>query len=57
MKKLTFYSFFINNEKGNPHFKLAPLDYGYSSVYLQKCETTGNPTLLVESSFYLNVGM
>ncbi len=29
--------FFIDNENGIPSFIFAPLDYGYSGVYLQKC--------------------
>ncbi len=40
-----------------PHFKFAPLDYGYSGVYLQKCKVTGNPTLLAALSFCLKDGM
>ncbi len=46
-----------NNEKGIPHFKFAPLDYGYSGVYLQKCKVTGNPTLPIALLFCLKVGM
>ncbi len=46
-KKYTLNLFFIDNEKGIAHFKLASLDNGYSGVYLQKCKVTGNPTLLV----------
>ncbi len=53
----TFYLFFIDNEKGIPHFKFAPLDYGYSGVYLQKCEVIGNPTLFIALLFCLKVGM
>ncbi len=30
----TLNLFFIDNEKGIPHFEFAPLDYGYSGVYL-----------------------
>ncbi len=30
----TLNLFFIDNEKGIPHFKFAPLEYGYSDVYL-----------------------
>ncbi len=56
-KNYTFYLFFIDNERGIPHFKFAPLDYGYSGVYLQKCEVTGNPTLLIALLFCLKVGM
>ncbi len=26
------------------HITFAPLDYGYSGVYLQKCKVTGIPT-------------
>ncbi len=33
--------------------KFAPLDYGYSGVYLQKCKVT----LLIALSFCLIVGM
>ncbi len=55
--KITFYLFFIDNEKGIPHFKSAPLDYGYSGVYLQKCKVTGNPTLLIVLLFCLKIGM
>ncbi len=36
-KKYTLNLFFIDNEKGIPHFKFARFDYGYSGVYLQKC--------------------
>ncbi len=45
--------FFIDNAKRIPHFKFAPLDYGYSGVYLQKCKVSGNRTLVVASSFCL----
>ncbi len=44
-KKLHFFIFFIDNEKGIPLFKFAALDYGYSGFYLKKCKVTGNPTL------------
>ncbi len=56
-KNYTFYLFFIDNEKGIPHFKFARLHYGYSGVYLQKCKVTGNPTLLIALIFCLKVGM
>ncbi len=56
-KNYTFYLFLIDNEKGILHFKFAPLDYGYSSVYLQKCKATGNPTLSVASCFCVKIGM
>ncbi len=56
-KNYTFYLFFIDNEKGIPHFKFAPLYYAYSGVYLQKCEITGNPTLFITLLFCLKVGM
>ncbi len=56
-KNYTFYLFFIDIEKGIPHFKFALLDYRYSGIYLQKCKVTGNPTLLVASCFCLKVGM
>ncbi len=48
---------FIDNEKGIPHYKFAPLDYGYSGVYIKKCKVTGNPTLLIASCFCLKVCM
>ncbi len=35
-KTLHFKFIFIDDEKSIPHFKFAPLDYGYSGVYLQK---------------------
>ncbi len=57
MKKYTLNLCFIDNEKGIPHFKFAPLDYGYSGVYFQKCKVTGHPTLFVALSFCLKVGM
>ncbi len=53
----TLKLFFIDTEKGLPHFKFAPLDYHYSGVYLQKYKVTGIPTLLVALSFCLKVGM
>ncbi len=56
-KKLHFLFVFIDNEKGIPHFKFAPLDYGYSGVYLQNCEVTGNPTLFIALLFCLKVDM
>ncbi len=31
-KYYTFYLFYIDNEKRIPHFKFAPLDYGYSGL-------------------------
>ncbi len=57
LKKITLNLFFIDNEKGIPHFKFVALDYGYSDVYLTKCKVTGIPTLLVALSFCLKVGM
>ncbi len=58
VKKITlFLFFFIDNEKGIPHFKFAPLNYGYSGVYLHKCRVTGNQTLLIALLFCLKVGM
>ncbi len=45
--------FFIDNEKGIPHFKFAPLE----GIYLQKCKVTGNPTLLIAPCFCLKFGM
>ncbi len=56
-KNYTFYLFFIDIEKVMPHLKFAPLDYGYSRVYIQKYKVTGNPTLLVASCFSLKVGL
>ncbi len=57
-KNYTFFKFFlIDNEKGIPYFKFAPLDYGYSGVYLQTCKVTRNPTLLIALFFCLKVGM
>ncbi len=50
-KNHTFYLFLLVMKKDIPHFKFAQLDNGYSGVYLQKCKTTRNPTLLIESSF------
>ncbi len=47
----------MNKLNNNPHFKFAPLDYGYLGVYLQKCKVTGNPTLLIALLFCLKVGM
>ncbi len=55
--KLHFLFIFIDNEKGIPHFKFAPLDYGYSGVYRQKCKSTGNPTSFIALCFCLKVGM
>ncbi len=42
----TLNLFFIDNEKGIPHFYFDSLGYGYSDVYLQKCKLTGNLSLL-----------
>ncbi len=55
--KYTLNLFFIDNGKGLPHFKFAPLDYGYSGVFFQKYKVTGNPTLLVAPCFCLKFGM
>ncbi len=52
-KNCTFYLFFIDNKKGIAHFKLAPLDYGYSGVYRQQCKVTGNPMLFIALFFCL----
>ncbi len=57
VKKLHFLLFFIVNEKCIPHFKFAPLDYGCSGVYLQKCKVTGNPISLIALLFCLKVAM
>ncbi len=47
----------MNKYNSNPHFKFATLEYGYLGVYLQKCQGTGIPTLLLALSFCLKVGM
>ncbi len=40
VKKITHLFIFIDNEQGILHFKFAPLDYGFTGVYLQKCQVT-----------------
>ncbi len=47
----------MNKKNDNPHYKFAPLDFGYSGVYLQKCKVTGKPTLLISLLFRRKVGM
>ncbi len=46
---------FISDEKGIPHFKISPLDYSCSGVYLQNCKATESEIFLTTLCFCLNL--